>query len=166
MNTAWRTYLLWFAQEHIEFRFAEIYSLLSLFNIKMKFVEKPKDIQPYWIVEFASEKDVQLLASRSVSLRNCLELWSHADTLQNLHEKLKAVPHNLISPHFQPEKSFKIEVETFCRHFTQNEKVEKLETFSYLPVKGPVNLKNPDVTLQYIEYYGTEPFPIGKIFKS
>ncbi|XP_074030901.1 tRNA (guanine(10)-N(2))-methyltransferase TRMT11 [Leptinotarsa decemlineata] len=154
MNATWRTYLLWFAQEHIEFRFAEIQSLLSLFNIDMRYLERPKD-EPYWIVQFASEKDVHLLASRSVSLRNCLELWSRAKTVQNLHEKLKNVPPKIMAPYFRPEKSFKIEVETFCRHFTQKEKIDKIETFSYLPLEGPVNLKNPDVTLQYIEYYGT-----------
>ncbi|KAJ8942253.1 hypothetical protein NQ318_003100 [Aromia moschata] len=153
MCKSWRTYLLWFAQEHIDFRYAEIESLLSLFNIEMKFSEKPSN-EPYWIVEFASENDVKLLASRSVSLRNCIELWGHANNLQKLHEKLKFYPQNLIDQYFQPDKSFKIEVETFCKHFTQKEKVNKIETFSYLPVQGPVSLTNPDVTLQYIEYYG------------
>lgn len=155
MNKSWRTYLLWFAQEHTEFRFAEIKSLLSLLKIEMKFIEEPKDIEPYWIVQFNSESDVKLLASRSVSLRNCLELWAHAKTIPDLHNKLKNYPINSLKPYFQPNKSFKIEVETFCRHFTQKEKVNKLETFDYLPLCGPVNLNNPDITLQYIEYYGT-----------
>ncbi|KAJ8921986.1 hypothetical protein NQ315_008623 [Exocentrus adspersus] len=154
MTKPWRTYLLWFAQEHVEFRVAEIDSLLSLFNIEMRFTHKPVT-EPYWIVEFASERDVQLLASRSVSLRNCLELWGHEKEVWKLHEKLKCYPRNLMDPYLQPNKSFKIEVETFCKHFTQKEKVDKIETFSYLPVQGPVDLRNPDVILQYIEYYGT-----------
>lgn len=33
--------------------------------------------------------------------------------------------------------------------------LQKQKSFSYLPAEGPVNLKNPDVTFQYIEYYGT-----------
>lgn len=79
----------------------------------------------------------------------------------------------MYAPHFDGSRSFKIEVETFCRHFTQKEKVAKLEviiyiiewylckkhvffqTFGYLPVCGPVRLKDPDICLQYIEYYGT-----------
>lgn len=32
-----------------------------------------------------------------------------------------------------------------------------LQKFSYLPLKGPVKLANPDITLQYFEYYGTNP---------
>lgn len=77
-------------------------------------------------MEFKSEADVKLIASRSVSLRNCLELWGHAESLEKLHKTLNIQPDS-IKPHFNPNKSFKIEVETFCRHFTQKEKVSKLE---------------------------------------
>jgi len=31
------------------------------------------------------------------------------------------------------------------------------KSFSYLPLEGPVKLKNPDITLCYIEYYGLDP---------
>ncbi|CAH1975401.1 unnamed protein product [Acanthoscelides obtectus] len=129
---------------------------MSLFNIEMRFVRKPKD-EPYWIVEFPSEVEVKLLASRSVSLRNCIELWAHAPNVQKLHEELKLYPKSLMQPYVQADKSFKIEVDTFCKHFSQKEKVDKLEAFSYLPVDGPVDLKTPDVTFQYIEYYGIIP---------
>ncbi|KAI4457421.1 rna methylase-related [Holotrichia oblita] len=55
----------------------------------------------------------------------------------------------LQAPYMQENQSFKIEVETFCKHFTQKE--------NYLPVKGKVKLKNPEIIFQYIEYYGTDP---------
>lgn len=32
-----------------------------------------------------------------------------------------------------------------------------IKSFSYLPIAGPVNLKNPDVKLWFMEYYGLEP---------
>ncbi|XP_076275564.1 tRNA (guanine(10)-N(2))-methyltransferase TRMT11 [Rhynchophorus ferrugineus] len=154
MNDMWKRYVLWFAQEHIEFRVSEIESLLSLFSIKMKYQEKPKDLEPYWIVEFLSEDDAKLLTNRSVSLRTCLELWGYENSLPALHQTLQSNT-GILAQYFKPSKSFKVEVETFGNHFTQKEKVEKIETFSYLPVEGPVDLKNPDITLQYIEYYGT-----------
>ncbi|KAL1492208.1 hypothetical protein ABEB36_012690 [Hypothenemus hampei] len=155
MSKCWKKYLLWFAQEHIEFRIAEIESLLSLFKIDMRYDEKPLNQEPFWLVEFTSETDAQLLASRSVSLRNCIELWGRANSLEHLHSTLKA-KRDLFVPHFHSQKSFKIEVETFGKHFSQNEKVSKLETFDYLPLQGKVKLKNPDVCLQYIEYYGNK----------
>lgn len=59
-----------------------------------------------------------------------------------------------------PLNSFKITVETFNRHFTQKEKVDKIETIDYLPCRGVVNLRNPDVCWYYIEYYGLDPIDI------
>lgn len=88
--------------------------------------------EPFWIVQFSSDKDISLLASRSVSLRNCLELWGYSNSIQTLHEKLKKLPNNIMATHFQCNKSFKIEVETFCKHFTQKEKVEKIEVRFYI----------------------------------
>lgn len=81
--------------------------------------------EPYWLVEFKSESDVKLLASRSVLLKNCLELWGFEGSVEVLHEKLKNLPSELTKPHFI--KPFKIEVETFGKHFTQREKVLKIE---------------------------------------
>lgn len=82
--------------------------------------------EPYWLVEFRSEGDAKLLASRSVSLRNCVELWGHDKSLDLLHTSLRAKCQSF-APYFDPLGSFKIEVETFGKHFTQNEKVQKLE---------------------------------------
>lgn len=81
-------------------------------------------------MKFSSEEDVKLLTSRSVSLRSCLELWGHATNLESLHKKIRNLPTEKIKPHFSSDKSFKIEVETFCKHFSHKEKVAKLEVSS------------------------------------
>ncbi|KAJ3664594.1 hypothetical protein Zmor_000150 [Zophobas morio] len=155
MNKIARKYLVWFAQEHTEFRSAEIDSLRAMLKTDMKPCDNPDTNAPYWIVESASETDLKRLVNRSVSIRSCFELWAHAKNIDDLHQKLRNYPRHLMEPYFQKDLSFKIQVETFCKHLTQKEKVNKLETFSYLPIKGPVKLTDPDVCLQYIEYYGT-----------
>ncbi|XP_044761026.1 tRNA (guanine(10)-N2)-methyltransferase homolog [Coccinella septempunctata] len=152
-----KKYLLWFANENIDFRKPEIDSLLSLLNIKMKFIKEPQNTEPYWIVQFDTDDDVKKLAERSVSLKMCLELWAYAETTSELHDILKNHQKSFYEQNFKPEKSFKIKVETFCKHFSQQEKIQKIEQFDYLPVEGSVKLKDPDVCLQYIEYYGTIP---------
>ncbi|KAL3279515.1 hypothetical protein HHI36_017024 [Cryptolaemus montrouzieri] len=152
-----KRYLMWFANENIEFRFPEIQSILSLLNIEMKFIQKPDVTEPYWIVQFNSEEDVQQVANRSVSLKLCLELWADSVTIEDLHSQLKQYPKQFYERYFSPDETFKIELETFCRHLTQEEKVRKIEEFHYLPVQGSVKLKDPHVCLQYIEYYGTDP---------
>lgn len=144
-------------------------------------MEKPCVRKPYCIVEMPTEDCVRKIASRSVLLKNCIELWARANTVSQLHVNLKnslknstgswvngekdndgvsntcLCPKELIESSCPLKKSFKIEVETFCKHYSMKEKVSKIETFSYLPFEGPVKLKNPDVTLAYLEFYGVDP---------
>lgn len=49
-----------------------------------------------------------------------------------MHNVLKNIPKEQIQPYFQPDKTFKIEVETFCRHITQKDKIKKIEVSKYL----------------------------------
>lgn len=56
-----------------------------------------------------------------------MELWAYSDTIQGVHSKMRQYPYDLIAPYMQENQTFKIEVETFCKHFSQKEKVNKLE---------------------------------------
>lgn len=154
-NQQWKKYLLWFANEHVEFRLPEIKSIAFLFNINIRWLEKPNH-HPYWVVELPSEKAARQIASRSVGLRCCMELWARAKTEEELHKNIRSYPLDLMKPYFKPDLSFKINVDTFCNRQSQAEKVAKIESFSYLPLEGPVKLKNPDVCLQLVEYYGLD----------
>ncbi|XP_046396583.1 tRNA (guanine(10)-N2)-methyltransferase homolog [Ischnura elegans] len=156
MTHLWRRYLLWFANEHVNFRIPELESILSMYDIPLRWLEGPSAL-PYVIAELPSEESVKLLASRSVSLRCAVELWARAKTRDGLHEEMKAFPSERTSSYFSADKSFRVTVETFCKTISQKEKVEKIEEFSYLPIEGPVNLSDPDVILHLIEYYGMEP---------
>ncbi|EZA60985.1 tRNA (guanine(10)-N2)-methyltransferase homolog [Ooceraea biroi] len=156
MSKQLKRYLLWFAHEHVDFRVAEMESIFDMFNINLTTVVKPKE-HPYWIVDLPDENVVHQIASRAVSLRFCLELWAQGKENKDLHQSLKAYVTENSDTVAGDKRPFKIVVETFCKHFSQREKVDKIESFSYLPLEGPVKLKNPDITLYYIEYYGLNP---------
>lgn len=174
-----KRYLLWFAHEHVSFRravnsikylqntiynhceilanlvlltFQELDSLISMFQIKMKFIERPLDDVLYWIVELDSDEVAKNIASRSISLRWCIELWGRAKTTESLHQVMRksvlennnewitiddaqnksyACPRKLMSPYFSLNITFKITVETFCKHFKNTEKIEKIEVFNF-----------------------------------
>ncbi|KAG4067199.1 hypothetical protein HA402_000190 [Bradysia odoriphaga] len=154
---SWRKYVLFFAQEHVEFRGAEIKSLARKFNIPIKYSANHNEEQPFWLVDLPDDQSAKDLASRSVSLRCILELWGHSDSTANIH----TVVHNYVNTNFNElksvfEKSFRITVETYNKHITQKEKVDRIETFGFLPLKGEVNLKDPEVNWWYIEYYGLD----------
>ncbi|KAK9505139.1 hypothetical protein O3M35_009262 [Rhynocoris fuscipes] len=151
-----KKYLFWFANEHLDFMINEIKSIASLYNIHLKWVEQSDNAEPFCIVEADNEESIKKIASRSVLLRYAIEIWAQAESKDSLHSMLRSLPKSIISPYAQPNISFKIKVELFGNSQTQAQKVEKIESFSYLPLLGPVKLKNPDVTLQYIEYYCVE----------
>ncbi|KAK9294202.1 hypothetical protein QLX08_011122 [Tetragonisca angustula] len=161
MNNQWKKYLFWFAQEHIDFRTAEIQSILSMFGVNIYTYPK-LETHPYWIVNLPSENLVHNIASRAVCVRFCMELWANSKQAEDLHNKLKTYPISEIKKYAGPHKSFKVIVETFCKHFSQCEKVNKIESFSYLPLEGSVRLNDPDTTFYYIEFYGLDPNNIPK----
>ncbi|XP_053970660.1 tRNA (guanine(10)-N2)-methyltransferase homolog [Hylaeus volcanicus] len=156
MNNQWIKYLFWFAHEHVNFRAHEMESILSMFNINARPHPNWND-RPYWIVNLPSEAVALKISSRAVCVRFCMELWANSKKYDDLHNKLKNYPIAEIKKYGGPQKSFKVKVETFCKHFSQSEKVKKIESFSYLPLEGPVKLNNPDTTFCYIEFYGLDP---------
>lgn len=148
-------YLLWFAHEHVSFRLHEIEAIASVLKIHIKWIEPPSD-KPWYLVELPSEEAVQKLSARSVTMRRAIHLWADEPTVPRLHASLKEKCLNgLLEPY--KLKSFKVDVDLFCNSQTQEEKLERIESFSYMPFQGHVDLKNPDVTFQYIEYYGLDP---------
>lgn len=129
----------------------------------MKRVDNSIPEQPFWIVELPNDDAARKIASRSISIRCILELWSNSKTVLLLHENVKKYlveNKELVKPLFTEDKSFKITVETYNKHFTHQEKVDKIEYFDYLPIQGSVNLKTPDTQWWYIEYYGLSPLNI------
>lgn len=153
-----KKYLVYFAQDYVEFRLSELESLLKLFQIDLELPKIENELQPYWIVENVSEKDLRNLASRSMSIRFVMEIWSLSYEPVTFHEDLRTFSTKPELDHFfNDDQSFKVIVETYNKHFTQKEKVAKIETMDYLRFKGPVNLKNPVNTFCYFEYYGFNP---------
>lgn len=115
--------------------------------------------RPFWLVELPNEHSARLLASRSISLRCIIEHWSHGTTYAAFHSAtLKYITENqaYVEGLCSPNNSFKITVETFNRHLSQPEKIEKIESIGYLPARGKVDLRNPDICWFYFEYYGSD----------
>ncbi|XP_013105329.2 tRNA (guanine(10)-N2)-methyltransferase homolog isoform X1 [Stomoxys calcitrans] len=155
----WKKYILWFAQEHTDFRQAEFDSLVQLFNLEYRKISLDS-LKPFWILEFPNEDSVLKIGSRSVGVRAIFELWSHGQDYKSFHKELKNyIKSNAAATNcwFKRECSFKITVETYNKHLLQKEKVQKIETMDYLPLEGNVDLKSPNVEWWYIEFWGLDP---------
>lgn len=122
--------------------------------------------QPYWIIELPNDDWAKQLAIRSISLKCIIELWSQSECTKQFHINLKQFIENhktQLATIFCQTQTFKIFVETYNRHFGQSEKVEKIEMFDYLPNLGAVNLKAPDTTYYFIEYYGMDTLNVPEL---
>merc|ERR1719483_1405651 len=42
------------------------------------------------------------------------------------------------------------------KKISAKDKLDKVESLDYIPVTGPVNLANPDLTISYMEYFGSD----------
>ncbi|XP_033163378.1 tRNA (guanine(10)-N2)-methyltransferase homolog [Drosophila mauritiana] len=155
----WRKFILWFAQEHVDFRVQEFESLIKMFGLQARRLTE-QTRKPFWVVEFRDTDSALLYASRSISLRAMIELYAHSHKLPEFHQRLRnhvTTNWNSLAEYFRVEASFKIVVETYNKHFSQREKVEKIESMDYLPIEGAVNLKKPEVEWWYIEFWGLDP---------
>lgn len=177
MTKFWKKYILWFAQEHVDFRVAEFESLVKLFGLQFQYVSENRLVsysllyfkgkitktnvlqKPFWLVEFPNDETALQYASRSIALRSIIKLYSHGSTSTEFHDRLRAhvvTNKDSLSEYFKAD-TFKVTVETYNKHITQREKVEKIETMDYLPIEGNVNLKNPHVEWWYMEFWGLDP---------
>lgn len=150
-----KKFLLCFAQDFLEFRLPEIQSLIKFFNLDLKVED---DGKPYWIVT-STENDLKKIASRSVSLRYVVEIWSSGKCYETFHEKLKK--YEMLDPKLlSADYSFRITVDTYNLHMKHSEKVDRIESMDYLPLNGRIELKSPDTNLIYYEFWGLDPMNV------
>lgn len=152
-----RKYLLFFVNEHRDFRYPEIKSIIKLFNLDIKL---PPCVTfgnlPYWIVEDVKESDIKKLASRALSLKYAFEVWANDKTIHGFHEKLKCFNYDPIFA----KSSFKVHVESYNKHFSMKEKVLKIDSLDYLKFEGKIDLKNPQNEFVYFEFWGMDPMDV------
>ncbi|XP_022666729.1 tRNA (guanine(10)-N2)-methyltransferase homolog, partial [Varroa destructor] len=166
-----RLYLIWFAHEHIEFRHAELQSLIELFGAKLEFVGRRLEGRRLWLVNDAcsneatqntverpwmvvkceDEQHLVNICSKSILIRHVSELMAEGDSLQDVVDQLRE---KQIEPH---NDTFKFEVEAFGkRKIPRCDKIAKMELFDFLPFTGDIDLQQPIWTYHIIEYYGQE----------
>ncbi len=148
-------YLFWCAHEHLDFRVPEFESVARIFGVSLDWAERSERTRPWVVLRLGSEADARKILSRSISAKYCIELWGEGRSPKEMHEALKRTNlERLTLPHRR--SSFKIYVEAFMRKLSLEERLARIESFSYLPLEGPVRLKEPDLVLSCFEFYGLD----------
>ena len=145
-------FIFWCAFDHLEFRIPEFEALAKLLKIELNWVDK-NQTHPWVILDLKSVEEACKLCSRSISTKFCAQLWAQSDNYDKLHLQIR----NYLSDNnlkYGPEISFKIHIETIFKKLNIEERLDKIETFSYMNCQGQVKLTNPDVTFTAFEFYG------------
>lgn len=154
-NASTMRYLLYFANELLEFRWPEVEGIISKFCLSVK--PTVKSSIPYAVVSSSCEEDVVKLCSRSVLLISAFELWAEGTTRKELFDNIKSSKFINDERFTSQKRSFKIQVDTFNKKMTLANKINKIEEMAFLPFKGPVDLTSPDNVFRLIEFYGMDP---------
>jgi len=147
-------FLFWCAYEHLNFRIPEFEAISKLFDIELNWIVK-SDVLP-WVIIDLSEKDALKIISRSISVKFCVHVWAEGDSRENFHQTLKQFSWDDEAQYLGENVSFKVHVETFMKKLSLPDRVEKIETISYVPSLGNVKLDNPDVLFCYLEFNGLD----------
>ena len=84
-----------------------------------------------------------MLLNRAILVKDFIELWAEADSLDELHILLKG-RQNLFDP-FRQETSFKFLVKSYGKAYTPKEQVDIINTFAYTNLCGPIRMKDPGI---------------------
>ncbi|KAI9197520.1 S-adenosyl-L-methionine-dependent methyltransferase [Polychytrium aggregatum] len=145
-------FVVHFAHFHLDFRLAELEALATLENVRLSY--DPRDYlasSPFLKIELDSVDDARKLIQRSILIKDIVELWGAAESLDQLIELVKADPDRWGN---YMDVSFKFNVETFGVTLPMKVQVERINRFAFLDFRGPIDLKTPDVTFAYYEDYG------------
>ena len=144
-----------FAQIREKFRVAEIESLFSLFDPNAK-IESYSDLSPFSLVTFKDNVSALQVVGRSSIILYICKFVAFATSFEALLFLVKAMNDEFLE---YKSASFKFEVDAYGKSLEQKEQIELINSFSFMPLKGPIHMKDPQVTFNLgINYKSCEYF--------
>jgi len=163
-----KKYLVTFAQSHSEFRLPELQSIAELYNFPYELADGSDVSRPFMIISLASEEDARLLARRCILikyasssrvpqfwdigntlLRSVHEFYASGSTYEELHTETRN--NRDLWASLIPDTSFKFVIAAFNHRVSQSRQRATVESFSYMDLKGRIDLKTPQVVFTCFE---------------
>ncbi|AOW28529.1 tRNA (guanine10-N2)-methyltransferase [Candida albicans SC5314] len=149
-NPIMKDYLIHLASTFPKFRIAELEALADLYNIDVDLSSHNED-STFLVVSLENDEQARQLISRSVMSFGIYELWGYGETYDKLHEDVRAKSADKFEKY--KDVSFKFDFKNFRGRPSNKGKVRIIESFSYLPFEGKIDLKNPDEIFTVVEEY-------------
>ncbi|PRP87928.1 tRNA guanosine-2'-O-methyltransferase 11 [Planoprotostelium fungivorum] len=164
-----RPYMARFRSQHAEFRIPELRSLAQMFGFlehldygteQAKLVSQRREelpTSPYLPIACPSQKQIEQVASRSVSLMSFFDLIAVGDTFEELLENISHYPQDKLQALAGNGRTFKYHVDSYGRkmpHAEQLVLMERLTNINGAWESGNIDLKNPQETWTIFVDYG------------
>ncbi|KAM0286450.1 hypothetical protein ACHAQH_000876 [Verticillium albo-atrum] len=148
--------LVRFSQFHESFRLAELKALAVVEGIDLKILDY-SDEHPFCIVNVPSADAARALIRRAILTQSIHELWGAAPSglYADVHADVRARTEPLWSSY--ETCSFKFIVDAFQHTRTMEERVQLINSFSYLAFKGRIDMRGPDETFTILEDWPFRP---------
>jgi len=129
----------------VNFRRAELDSLGVLAGVEAPFYDEAdvKEEDTFWFVRLPSAELAKKLVSRAVTIKAVYECWGRGPTLEDTIVAVKNYPQQAKDPYLAIDQSFAIKVTGFGVTVSIPEQKELRESFNFLKLLGPIDLKNP-----------------------
>ncbi|KAL8342168.1 hypothetical protein RB601_005115 [Gaeumannomyces tritici] len=99
------------------------------------------------------------LIRRSVLSQSIHELWGRGDTYDELHASVRSDSAHLWPAH--AAASWRFNVDSYRGARTQGKIVDIINSFSYLPLAGPIRMRGADTELVVLEHWADCAVPLG-----
>ena len=146
--------LIHFYDDWRDFRLAELKQLLKRLNADYNFIGSVDGVldeeQVFLLVDIHASEDVIVeLCAKAVLIRGVYEVWEYGESFAELLSKL-TIMYTTGSPLIACHKngqSWSLELQTYCQTLKMEEKQTLRDTLRFIDLQGPVDLKNPEVTV-------------------
>lgn len=149
-NPTMKKYIISFANSFPNFRVAELESLADLFGVEVD-LSHHNEKHPFLIVELENDDHARNLVKRSVLAKGIYELWGQGETLEQLHDDIRAQSADRFA--LYKHNTFRFDFVSFMGAKTTDQKISMIETFKYLGFEGKIRLKDPEVVFAVLEEY-------------
>jgi tRNA (guanine10-N2)-methyltransferase len=145
--------LLQFYQEQhwLDFRYAELNAVIELAGLVPSELYDASQLNaedkagPYLRIQFPDEASIRFICSRCILIKAVFEYWVCGNSLIELADNVRGLPTAFTDAFYQSELSWSIQLDTFFKNLTMEEKHECRDKFRFMDFRGPVKLENADM---------------------
>lgn len=147
-------FLVRFSQMHETFRVPELLALSELEDVPISVTSYSPTV-PFCLIRAPSADAAARLVRRAILIQAVYEHWGSGATLEALHSSIQQTSSSLWEAH--AGESWKFRVDSFQGARSAADHRDLINTFRYLPLRGPIRMRDPEQEYVVFEEWPFDP---------